>query len=144
MDGELSLIEMELRELQMKHEPLGGGQVVVLAEKNGPREFPIWIGYHEALALDSVLHGQKSPRPLTHDLITNVINGLAGELNHIIVDSLQQQTFYGKLAIKTAAGTEELIDSRPSDAIILATKMRRPIFVAEEVLNEVLRDQDEL
>ena len=82
MDEELILVEMELRELQMKQDPMGGGQVLILEERDGSREFAIWIGPQEALALDLVLHGQTTPRPLTHDLLFNVIDGLGGELQH--------------------------------------------------------------
>jgi bifunctional DNase/RNase len=142
MDGELNLIEVELREVQMR-EDAGGSQIIILGEKDGEREFPIFIGYTEALALDLALHGFNNPRPMTHDLILNVAVGLGAELRRVIVDDLRQDTFFGKLAFQTAAGTEELIDSRPSDAIVLATKRRVPIFVAEHVLEIVSRNQEE-
>jgi bifunctional DNase/RNase len=142
LDEELSLVEMELSELQMKQDPMGGGQVLILAEKGGSREFAIWIGPQEALALDLVLHGQSTPRPLTHDLVFNVIDGLGGDLQRVIIDSLSDQTFYGKLVIRTAAGIEELIDTRPSDAMVLAMKRNAPIFVAEKVLGEI-QDEEE-
>lgn len=143
MDGELNLVEMELREVQIKADPMSGFQVVVLGEKNGPREFPIFIGIPEALALDAALHKQKYPRPLTHDLIGNVIEGLHAKLVHVIVDDLRDDTFFGKLAVRTPMKTEELIDTRPSDAIVLATKHEVPIFVAEEVLEKAGRKPEE-
>lgn len=142
LDEELILVEMELRELQMKQDPMGGGQVLILEERDGSREFAIWIGPQEALALDLALHGQTTPRPLTHDLLFNVIDGLGGELQRVFVDSISDQTFYGKLVIRTAAGTEELIDTRPSDAMVLAMKGNTPIFVAEKVLDEVQNEEE--
>jgi bifunctional DNase/RNase len=142
MENELNLIEMELREIQMKDDAIGS-QIIVLGEKNGTREFPIFIGYAEALALDLALHGYKNIRPMTHDLIYNIIDGLGAEMSHVVVDDLRQDTFFGKLVVKTVQGTQEVIDSRPSDAIVLATKRQLPIFVAEHVLDQVLRHQEE-
>lgn len=143
MSSELNLIEMELREIQLKDDALGT-QVIVLGEKQGEREFPIFIGYNEAVALDLALHGAKHQRPLTHDLIFNVIEGLAGTLEHVVIDDLSNDTFYGKLVVRTAAGTEEMIDSRPSDAIVLATKRHLAIYVAEHVLEAINHPEDEL
>ena len=80
---------------------------------------------------------------MTHDLVLNVIGGLSGKLRRVIVDDLKQDTFYGKLVVRTAAGTEELIDTRPSDAVVLAIKQRAPIFVAEHVLEIISRHQEE-
>jgi hypothetical protein len=143
MDGELNLVEMELREVQIKADAITGSQVVVLGEKNGSREFPIFIGFTEAIALDAALHKQKHQRPLTHDLIGNVLEGLQGKLTRVIVDDLRDDIFYGKLAVRTPINTEELIDSRPSDAIVMATKHDVPIFVAEEVLEKAGRTFEE-
>lgn len=142
MDGEMNLIEMELREILMKEDVMGGRQVIVLGEKGGVREFPIYIGYAEALALDLELHEVANKRPMTHDLIFNVLDGLGGEIQQVIVDDLREGTFFGKLIVRTAAGTEELIDSRPSDAVVLATKRKLPIFVNEEVLEKISDDQE--
>ena len=143
MASELNLIEMELREIQLKDDALGT-QVIILGEKQGEREFPIFIGYNEAIALDLALHGAKHQRPLTHDLLFNVIEGMGGTMLHVIIDDLSNDTFYGKLVVRTPAGTEELIDSRPSDAIVLATKRHLQIFVAEHVLEAVNHPPDEL
>ena len=142
MDGELNLIEMELREIQLKNDSLQA-QVVVLAEKDGPREFPIYIGTPEAMALDATLHNRSHQRPLTHDLISNVIEGVGARLTRILVDDLRDDIFYGKLVVRTVQNTEELIDSRPSDAIVMATKFGVPIFVSEEVLERAGRHHEE-
>lgn len=142
MDGESNLIEMELREIQIKEDAIQT-QVIVLAEKGGEREFPIFIGWVEATALDSALHGYQNARPMTHDLVLNVIDGTGCELRHVMVDDLRQETFFGKLAVRTPLGNVELIDSRPSDAIVLATKRRVPIYVAEHVLDMVTHGEEE-
>ncbi len=142
MDGESNLIEMELREIQIKEDAIQT-QVIVLAEKGGEREFPIFIGWVEATALDSALHGYQNARPMTHDLVLNVIDGIGCELRHVVVDDLRQETFFGKLAVQTPMGAVELIDSRPSDALVLATKRRVPIYVAEHVLDMVTRGEEE-
>jgi uncharacterized protein len=143
MDNELNLVEMELREIQIKADTLGGSQVVVLGEKTGSREFPIFIGFAEAIALDAALHKQKHQRPLTHDLIGNLLVGLHARLMRVIVDDLHDDIFFGKLVVRTPLATEELIDSRPSDAIVLAVKHEAPIFVSEEVLERATHSPED-
>ncbi|KPL09409.1 hypothetical protein AMJ85_06675 [candidate division BRC1 bacterium SM23_51] len=138
------LIEMELREIQIVDDPTRH-QVVVLAEKGGQRAFPIYIGLFEASAMDLAVHGQKAPRPMTHDLIYNVLDGVGARLVEVRVDELRSETFFGKLVLEKEDGEAVLIDSRPSDALILAAKNRLPVFVEEAVLDEVCRhhpDQD--
>ena len=141
MSFETPLIEMELREIQMI-DNIGREQYIVLGEKEGEREFPIVIGYAEALALDLALHQVISERPMTHDLVLNMAQGLDGELRRVVVDQMRNNVFHGKLEVGTPTGIR-LIDARPSDAIVLATKARVPIFVAELVLDAVLRVDDE-
>jgi bifunctional DNase/RNase len=142
MEHELNLIEMELREVQIKLDP-AGEQVIVLGEKHGTREFPIFIGAFEATALHDALHRHAHKRPLTHELVGNVIAGLGGRLNRVIVDDLRENTYFGKLAVRSPLGSEELIDSRPSDAIVMAVRLQAPIFVAEEVLERAARPSEE-
>ncbi len=110
-------------------------QVIVLKETDGERSFPIVIGSYEVMAIDRKIKGLRTPRPLTHDLIENVIRGLGGALDRVIVNDLKHQTFYAKLMVKVN-GKEYEIDSRPSDAVVLAIQMSVPIFVAEKVLEE--------
>ncbi|MBM3334680.1 bifunctional nuclease family protein, partial [Candidatus Sumerlaeota bacterium] len=115
------LVEMELREIQIVDDP-GRHQVVVLAEKNGRRAFPIYVGLFEASAMDLAVHGHKAPRPMTHDLIFNIFENLGAKLLEVHVDALRQETFYGKLVVQKENSEAILIDSRPSDALILAAK----------------------
>ena len=133
------LVEMELREIQIVEDP-ARHQVVVLAEKGGRRAFPIYIGLFEAVAMDQAVHNQKAPRPMTHDLIYNVLDGLEAQLVEIRIDELRNETFFGKMVVQKEDGEVVLIDSRPSDALILAVKRGLPVFVEDTVLDEVCRE----
>ncbi|MHC4599050.1 MAG: bifunctional nuclease family protein [Planctomycetota bacterium] len=110
-------------------------QVIVLKERDGERMFPILIGPYEAMAIDRRVKNVQAPRPLTHDLLNNTISGLGGVLSRIVINDLQDNTFFAKLVIGTNDGEVE-IDSRPSDAIALASLDSTPIFVEEAVLEE--------
>lgn len=135
-------IEMELSEIQ-KSESLSHPQVIILKEKGGHRTFPIFIGYYEASALEMSVTGYMTPRPLTHDLIFNILDACNLQLIRVLVDELRDDTFIGKLVIMNAAEEEVLVDSRPSDALVLASRIHAPIFVDEDVLNMVSRPPDE-
>jgi bifunctional DNase/RNase len=111
-------------------------QVIVLKEVDGERAFPIVIGIWEAVAIDRNIKGKKTPRPMTHDLIENVIAGLDCTLDRIVVTELKDRTFYARLVLRKNGKMVE-VDSRPSDAIALAVQMKAPIYVNESVLDEV-------
>jgi bifunctional DNase/RNase len=111
-------------------------QVIMLKEVDGGRSFPIVIGIFEATSIDRRVKGMPSPRPLTHDLVATVIEHLGGELQDIFVSELRDHTYYAKLRIRQEGELIE-VDSRPSDAIALAVTAKVPIYVAEDVLNEV-------
>jgi bifunctional DNase/RNase len=134
-------VRMELREYQIV-EDMHQTQVIILSETEGTRSFPIFIGYQEAKALDFAVAGLVAPRPLTHDLVVNVIRDLGASLVRVLVVKLEKDTFYGALELRTADGKTVRVDSRPSDAMVLATKMNAPIYVEEQVLVEVLRHQE--
>jgi bifunctional DNase/RNase len=142
MDDAPRYVEMELRELQVKLDSLSGSQVVVLTERDGTREFPIFIGFTEAIALDAALHRQVHQRPMTHDLVGNVFEGMDCRLTRVLVDDLREDVFFGKLVLQKEDGQEVLIDARPSDAIVLATKHGASIHVAEHVLEKAARPFD--
>ncbi len=129
-------VEMELSEIQMS-EGINQHQVIILSEKGGTRTFPIFIGFFEASAMEYSIKGIKTPRPLTHDLIYNILEAWDLKLVRILVDELRNDTFFGKLVIQNNQGEEVLVDTRPSDAIVLASKKNLPIFVHEDVLNKV-------
>ena len=130
------MVKMELSRIMISE--TSDHQIVVLKEREGQRSFPIVIGLHEAWAIDRAVKGIPTPRPLTHDLIHNVIEGLGAGLTQIIINDLLNNTFYAKLILQMNGKAVE-VDSRPSDAIALAMQKSTPIFVAENVLDEVCR-----
>jgi bifunctional DNase/RNase len=94
------------------------------------------IGIFEATSIDRRVKGTPSPRPLTHDLVASVIENMGGELRDIYISELRDHTYYAKLRIRLNGEMVE-VDSRPSDAIALAVTAKVPIYVAEDVLDEV-------
>ena len=114
-------------------------QIIELTEVDGDRSFPIVIGLPEAFAIERRLKGIEIPRPQTHDLLASVINHLGGELKRIIICDLRDGTFFAKLIIDLD-GDEIEVDSRPSDAIALGVAENVPIYVAEQVLDQVESD----
>ena len=111
-------------------------QLIWLKEVDGERKFTIVIGSNEALAIDRRLKGSPTPRPMTHDLLANIIEEMGGAIEKIEINDLQQGTFYAKIHIRQDGRSIE-IDSRPSDAIALGIATTVPIFVAEHVLRDV-------
>ncbi|MFW6061271.1 MAG: bifunctional nuclease domain-containing protein [Planctomycetota bacterium] len=115
----------------------GDRQIIYLRERDGDRTFPIIIGIAEALAIDRRLKGIPTPRPMTHDLLANVIRAMGGEIEKVVVNDLQEHTFIATLYIRQDGELVE-VDSRPSDAIALGAAFETPIYVADEVLDAVL------
>ncbi len=128
------LVQMELARIVIMEN--GDSQMIVLRERNGERVFPILIGINEALAIDRRVKGIQMQRPLTHDLMANIIESLDADLERIIISDLRDHTFYAKLIVRRNGDLLE-IDSRPSDAIALGVTSQTPIFVEEEVLRKV-------
>lgn len=113
-------------------------QIIYLKEINGERSFPIVIGLFEATSIDRRVRGQTAPRPLTHDLLSNTIEMLGGELQDVYISDLRDHTYFAKLRIKHEGEIVE-VDSRPSDAIAVAVTVDVPIYVSDDVLDEVTR-----
>ncbi len=113
-------------------------QVIVLKEKEGSRFLPVVIGIAEVNSIKLKLSGIDPPRPLTHDLLCRIVEGLGAKLKSILIDKLENNTFFAKLVIsRSESETEEVeIDARPSDSIAVALRAGIPIFVNQEVLNE--------
>ncbi|GAB4563878.1 MAG: bifunctional nuclease family protein [Anaerolineae bacterium] len=108
-------------------------RIVVLKEIDGERYLPIYIGPFEADAITIELQGVEVARPLTHDLLKRMIETLGARVSHVIVNDLQNDTFYARIVLDYE-GEEIEVDSRPSDAIALAVRTKSPVFVAESVM----------
>lgn len=111
----------------------GGAYAILLKEMNSSRRLPIIIGAFEAQAIALEIEGINPPRPLTHDLLKQVIDTLGGSVKEVIIDELRENTFFAKIILEVSALTYE-IDSRPSDAIAIAVRTKAPIFVVENVM----------
>ena len=116
-------------------DPLTNSPIVILKESDGERTLPIWIGLLEATAIASELEGIKFSRPMTHDLLTNIMGLIEIKVNRVEVCDLKNNTYYALIHI-THKGEEISIDARPSDALALSLRVNAPIFVAEEVINQ--------
>jgi len=130
------MIEMKLSKIVITDMP--GQNIIFLREADGQRSFPILIGPYEALAIRRGVREETLPRPQTHDLLGTVIERLSDGIDHIEVTALKDETFHATLFLRRNGEMIE-IDSRPSDAIALATASKRPIFCHESVLEEVAR-----
>jgi len=111
----------------------GGAYAILLKEVNGNRRLPIIIGAFEAQAIALEIEGIKPPRPLTHDLLKQIIDNLGAIIVEVLIDELRENTFYAKIILEVSALTNE-IDARPSDAIALAVRAQAPIYVSESVM----------
>ncbi len=117
--------------------------VVILREKGGDRELYIWIGPVEAMALQRAIAKEIFQRPLTHELLRNVIEKTGAHIEHIEIDDLKEHTYYATIYIKTADSKLITVDARPSDSLVLATWAGVAIFVNEEVI-EGMSDSEEM
>ena len=111
-------------------------QVIMLKEVDGDRSFSIMIGIFEATSIDRRVKRLPSPRPLTHDLVASVVEHMGGEISDIYISELKDHTYFAKLRVRHNGELVE-VDCRPSDAIALAVTANVPIYVAEDVLDEV-------
>lgn len=113
-----------------------GKQPIVLLKTADDNKFlPIWIGHTEAAAILAKLQGSDSPRPMTHDLMSQLLAELEAEISRVTVTDLRENTFYALITLR-AADAEIEIDSRPSDALALAVRAEAPIFASEELIEE--------
>ena len=123
--------EMKIRGLMM--DPVTNMPIVILKDVNGPTVLPIWVGIYEANAIALEIEKVSTPRPMTHDLIKNLLLGMDTHVNKVVVNELKDDTFYAVIWLERDGQTLS-IDSRPSDALALALRMDCPIYVEEEVL----------
>lgn len=119
--------------------------IVLLKEVEGDRYLPIWIGAVEATAIAFALQGIQTPRPMTHDLLRDVLTEVDIAVERVVISELVDQTFYALISLSSNGSSKE-VSSRPSDAIALAVRINAPIFAAEDVLDQAgieLKDDEE-
>jgi uncharacterized protein len=126
------LIEMTIKGLMV--DPVTNLPIVILKDKQGERVLPIWVGVFEANAIALQIENIATPRPMTHDLLRDVITNMEGQVDRIVVSDLKDNTFYAVIHL-TVRGERVAIDARPSDAIALALRTRAPILVEEVVID---------
>jgi bifunctional DNase/RNase len=125
-------IEMTIKGLMV--DPITNMPIIILRDEEGQRVLPIWVGIFEANAIALQIENIATPRPMTHDLLRNVIQDLNAAVQKVVVCDLKENTFYALIYV--AVGSETVaIDARPSDAIALALRTRAPIFVEESVID---------
>jgi uncharacterized protein len=124
-------VEMKIRGLMM--DPVTNMPIVILKDMNGAAVLPIWVGIYEANAIALEIEKVSTPRPMTHDLIKNLLTGLETRVHRVVVSDLRDDTFYAVIWLERDGQTIS-IDSRPSDALALALRVDCPIFVEDEVL----------
>ena len=124
-------VEMKIRGLML--DPVTNMPIVILKDVNGNSVLPIWVGIYEANAIALEIEKVTTPRPMTHDLIKNLLVGLDAQVHKIVVTELRDDTFYGLIWLERD-GQVISIDSRPSDALALALRTDSPIYVEEDVL----------
>jgi len=126
-------IEMTIKGLMV--DPITNTPIVILRDADGQRALPIWVGIFEANAIALQIENVATPRPMTHDLLRNVIQDLKATVERIVVCDVQDNTYYAMIYV-TREGQTMAIDARPSDAIALALRTRAPIFVEETVIEQ--------
>lgn len=129
------MIEVELSRIIIDEEKKE--QIIVLKEKNGSRILPIVIGIYEATAIKMKLGGFVSPRPLTYDLMANIISELDNKIEKVVIDDLIEGTFHAKIYLKHSGNGFKIIDARPSDSIALAVRTKSPIFAENKVVDKL-------
>ena len=126
-----------------------GSPIIILNDQENRKALPIWIGQAEASAIIKILENIETPRPMTHDLISNILDTVSCQIKKIEINDLNENTYYATIFLTDKNGKDYEIDSRPSDAITLALKNRAPIFVTPNVVmdgtisTDMERDQQE-
>ncbi len=144
---------LEMKVMGIVIDSKSSNPVVVLADLEGQKALPIWIGVFEAEAISRGLEDVVTLRPMTHDLLKQILDTLSASLVRVVINDIKENTFYAKLYF-LSEGKELVVDSRPSDAIALAIRVKAPIFIARSVIeatkhlgvlaNRFLEEQDEL
>jgi bifunctional DNase/RNase len=124
-------IEMTIKGLMI--DPITNMPIVILKDKEGDRVLPIWVGVFEANAIALQIENISTPRPMTHDLLRNILNEIEADVQRIVVCELKENTFYAMIYLDRE-GQTMAVDARPSDAIALALRTKAPIFVEDDVV----------
>jgi len=135
MDNDSDFLQVDIFGLSLTPYKSGGGFAIILKETGGDRRLPIIIGQFEAQAIALELEGKKQQRPLTHDLLKEVIENFGYAVSSVYISELKDSTFFAK--IKFDSMSVEELDARPSDAIAIALKFAAPIYVASSIMDEV-------
>ena len=130
------MIPMRLQSIKIND--TGDRQFIGLTEVDGSRSLTIVIGYNEVQAIDRFVKEHRPPRPLTHDLVSNLIEASGCRVERVDITELRNGTFYAMIRLERPDGSIAEVDARPSDAVALATALKAPIFVEEEVLREAM------
>lgn len=125
------MLEMKVRGLTL--DPLTNTALVILRDLEGTKALPIWIGPQEANAIVLEIEQVPTPRPMTHDLIKNILEGVNATVTRVVVNDLKESTFYATIFL-SLEGREVRIDARPSDAIAVALRVKAPIYVTLDVI----------
>jgi len=126
-------VEMEVKGVRL--DAIGNSPVVLLADKEGKKALPIWVGLLEATAIDKELRNNTSPRPMTHDLLYSILAQAHVKVKEVKIVEIRNNTYYATLFLTINKGVVE-VDARPSDAIVIALKSKTPILVSAKILNE--------
>ena len=126
-------LEMKVRGLAL--DPLSNMPIIILKDEEDKRSLPIWVGIFEANAIALELEKIATPRPMTHDLIKNILETVQAQVTKVVITDLKENTFYAVLHLQIGE-REYTVDSRPSDAIALALRVAAPIYVDEDVVSK--------
>ncbi len=128
------MIQVELSKIiidEKRHD-----QIIILKEKEGDRQFPIVIGVMEVSSIKMRISDIRPPRPMTHDLFIDMLEGVGAKVERLVIDKMVKNTFYAKIELKPKTGRKKWIDARPSDGIAIAIRVNAPIFVHAKVLEK--------
>ena len=128
------LIEVKIYRITV--DPKSENPVVILADSSEEQALIIWIGFFEARALSMEMQGINPPRPLTHDLLENLIHKTKSKVHHIVITHIKENTYYAKIVMEIGSTIVEM-DARPSDSIVMALKFKAPIFVSKDLFKEM-------
>ncbi len=125
-----------MREAEIKAllvDPFNNAPVILLKDRHSSKAMPIWIGESEAMSIAFGLQNNHFPRPLSHDLMKEIVDNLGGKVEKVVISGLEEGTYYASIFLQNASGETVEVDARPSDSLALALRMGSPIFIEDEV-----------